>query len=226
MSKPAQKKKADREARLQKKRLEKRRKREARRVGGLVPREEEVRPVHVRILVVCEGERTEPNYFESFPIRSGSVVRVLGRGMNTITLVREAVRLRDDDGEYDETWVVFDRDSFPAEDFHDAILFAERNGMGAAYTNEAFELWYLLHFDYCDTAHDRQVYGGRLSGYLKRRYAKNDASMYQTLLPMQQAAIRNADRLAIHHENTPPADANPSTTVQRLVRRLNELLRP
>ncbi len=45
-----------------------------------------------RILVVCEGEETERNYFEGFRLTN---VTVKGTGYNTESLVRKAIALRD-----------------------------------------------------------------------------------------------------------------------------------
>src|SRR5947209_5388606 len=79
-----------------------------------------------RFLIVCEGERTEPNYFRSFRVpRDVVTVEVQGTGYNTLRLVQEAIRLRSK-GEYDQVWCVFDRDSFPPEHFNEAINLARR----------------------------------------------------------------------------------------------------
>jgi hypothetical protein len=43
-------------------------------------------------LVVCEGEKTEPNYFKRFPLPPDSIVDVRGFGANTVSLVIEALR--------------------------------------------------------------------------------------------------------------------------------------
>lgn len=84
------------------------------------------------------------------------VVDTVGTGHNTLSLVDEAIRLKGvKEAEaqwrggppYDQAWCVFDRDSFSADDFNSAIRKAEAAGFHVAYTNEAFELWYLLHFN-------------------------------------------------------------------------------
>ena len=43
-------------------------------------------------LIVCEGGKTEPNYFKAFRLSSVSV-RVEGLGMNTLSLVRETLKI-------------------------------------------------------------------------------------------------------------------------------------
>jgi hypothetical protein len=51
-------------------------------------------------------------------------------------------------------WVVFDRDSFAPQSFNNAInkCIQDRPNIDAAWSNEAFELWYLLHLIYFDNA--------------------------------------------------------------------------
>jgi hypothetical protein len=165
------------------------------------------------ILIVCEGEQTERLYFEGFKVPSATVV---GTGFNTVTLVKEAIRLNSTIP-YDQVWCVFDKDSFSARDFQEAIDLARRNGFHPAYTNEAFELWYLLHFDYHDAALSRRQYGDKLSEKLGRRYEKNDPEVFSLLLARQDEAIRNAEKLLAYYDPHVPHENNPCTTVQLLV---------
>jgi hypothetical protein len=181
-------------------------------------RREPFREEREKLLIVCEGEKTERLYFEGFPIPA-SLVKVHGAGMNTISVVEEAIRLRDEDPERAEmVWCVFDRDSFPAERFNEALALAKRNDINVAYSNEAFELWYLLHYNYHDSKTSRDLYRGMLTDRLGRKYEKNDSTMYDELIDKQEAAIRNARRLLKSHEkNHNPEKDNPCTTVHILV---------
>ncbi len=183
------------------------------------------RPVNVRelrdkFLIVCEGKKTEPNYFERF--RVSKEVKVVGGAGDTIRVVKEALCLMKD-AKYDQVWCVFDKDSFPAGDFNQAIDEAKKNKIQVAYSNEAFELWYLLHFDYLDAAIPRTHYKDMLFKRLGAKYKKNDPNMYEVLEPRQQQAIRNATKLLAdykpHHN---PAKDNPCTTVHLLVQALNQ----
>jgi len=143
---------------------------------GYFPRNVDTREVRERFLIVCEGEKTEPNYFLSFRV-PGKVIEVRGYGCNTIFLVERAIDLSQQE-EYNQVWCVFDRDSFPAQDFNEAFSLAKRNRIQIAYSNEAFELWYLLHFNYYDTAMSRNDYCTKLSALLGRKYEKNQDDMY------------------------------------------------
>lgn len=181
-----------------------------RRVGG--------RPTYPTFLIVCEGAKTEPQYFKGFRLPS---VRVEGAGKNTRSLVEEAIRLQQDSDRYDHYWVVFDRDSFPAQTFNAALQMASRAGFEVAYSNEAFELWYLLHFSYSDTGLARGLYAEKLTKCLGRPYKKNDTAIYETLLPLQGQAIKHAQKLLASYPSHNPEKDNPSTRVHELV----ELLR-
>lgn len=44
------------------------------------------------ILIVCEGENTEPSYFSQFRL-STATIKSIGEGYNTISLVRRAAEL-------------------------------------------------------------------------------------------------------------------------------------
>lgn len=186
------------------------------------------REIRQRFLIVCEGEKTEPNYFESFRNNnrlSNVRIEITGIGENTVKLVQKAEKLKKQD-DYDQVWCVFDKDDFPVEDFNSAIARARRRNIRVAYSNEAFELWYLLHFDYIDTAMPRRSYQQRLSRRLAKPYVKNDPQMYETLRDKQDTAIHNAEKLLHTYGNSHnPARDNPCTTVHRLVQELNRFVR-
>lgn len=52
-----------------------------------------VRPVKKSFLIVCEGQNTEPDYFNSFRLTSATV-KAVGKGLGTRVLVKEAVGIR------------------------------------------------------------------------------------------------------------------------------------
>ncbi|NEQ77585.1 MAG: RloB domain-containing protein [Okeania sp. SIO2C9] len=183
------------------------------------------REVIERFLIVCEGEETEPNYFRSFRVPK-DVIDVRGLGQNTISLVKEALKIMKEDGDYNQVWCVFDRDSFPVKNFNQAIKDAENNNIKVAYSNEAFEIWYLLHFEYRDTDMSRKDYKKALTKKLNKKYEKNSNKMYEILESKQPQAIKNAEKLFKQYNPNNPANDNPSTTVHLLVKQLNKFVRP
>ncbi len=178
-------------------------------------------------LIVCEGEKTEPNYFKSFRLHAAFVV-VKGCGANTKSLINETLKIirkeKKNGITYDQVWCVFDRDDFPLQNFNAAIDMAQKKGIKTAYSNESFELWYLLHFQYYDSSLSRHQYRNMLKKHLKHAYRKNSLSMYKELFPNQEKAIKNAEKLFKSYQSPNPGKDNPSTTVHLLVKELNRFL--
>ena len=184
-----------------------------------------------RVLILCEDSKSARLYFEGFELDRRRVeVLPIGTGMNTDSLVQNAIERKEEAarcGEpFNEIWCVFDRDSFPAQNFNRAFQLAESHGLSVAWANEAFEIWYLLHFNYHDTGLSRRAYGGRLSTLLGCQYDKSDDQIYARLESCQPTAMKNARRLEKHWVEMGgcnPESANPSTNVHKLVEFLNEL---
>ncbi len=133
-------------------------------------------------LIICEGKKTEPNYFQSFriPTLSVELFEVIGLGDNTLSLVERAKEYIECN-RYSYIWCVFDRDSFPSGQFNAAITSAYNNGMHVAYSNEAFELWYLLHFHFYNTGMTRKSYKSSLTKLLGHRYEKTSREYTRTI---------------------------------------------
>jgi len=187
-------------------------------------------------LIVCEGAKTEPNYFKGFPRKNGKIVYDIeyeGGGISTIKVVEKAIELRDNSKQkYDRVWAVFDRDSFKSNSFNSAILKAEANGICCAWSNEAFELWYLLHFHNRTTAMNRDKYKKAIEKAVNEKitnkkkpfkYEKNAPNMYSTLNKFgnQELAIHWAKELNNIFSDENYAKHNPATQVYKLVEELS-----
>src|SRR4030042_64078 len=75
---------------------------------------------------------------------------------------------------------------------------SEENGFEVAYSNQAFEFWFILHFNYHLGPMHRETYKERLDRYLGFEYDKTRATckrLYDELLSRQQEAIRNAENV-------------------------------
>jgi hypothetical protein len=183
-------------------------------------------------LIVCEGEKTEPYYFKSFPVNPKLIrLDIQGKGRNTNSLVEKAIELKkgSESDETDRFWCVFDRDKNPknpndAQNFNAAINNAKNNGIKVAYSKDAFELWYLLHFHYYNAAISRKDYQNMLTNLLGHKYEKNSETIYDELKNQQQDAIKNAKRLLQEYDRPNPETDNPSTTVHLLVEELNSFI--
>lgn len=224
-----------------------------RRKGSLARKSKKIKKYKNSILIVCEGEQTEPNYFRSFWI-SNIKVKTIGIGKNTISLVKEAIERWKEFAKaqqyFEHLWCVFDRDDFPPEQYNQAFKTIDSEAqrlnkrykkqigrelkIAIAYSNQAFELWYLLHYDYIDSACDRSQYKKMLSDRMGKKYEKNDPKMYQFLQALSQStndkkgqlfAIRNAKKLRSKSKPILSHKDDPSTSVDILVEELNQYLK-
>ncbi len=213
-------------------------------------RQEQKRKLNVRTkrmyyLIVCEGEATEPNYFEGLKqdlptgVLTAYQIDIEGTGRNTESLLDEALCLKvvhekNSTRPVDRLLVVFDRNSFAANDFNNAIVRCAKSNpvIGCAWSNEAFELWYLLHFHYYQNAMNRQQYQGLIEDNLRPyvgddyNYEKNSKEMYALLKEHGsiEDGIRNAKRLTeTYGERQNYANHNPCTMVDKLVEELMRL---
>jgi len=206
-------------------------------------RKKDIRNKRKYYLIVCEGEATEPNYFEGLKqdlpkgVLTAYQIDIAGTGRNTQSLVDEALRLqtvyeKNTTRKIDRLWVVFDKDSFTPQDFNGAIQRCHNSDVGCAWSNEAFELWYLLHFQYYENAISRRRYKEMIENHLKPilgnefRYEKNSEQMYALLKEYGSLdnAIRSAKRLAERFDGRQDyANHNPCTMVYRLIEELTTL---
>jgi hypothetical protein len=202
-------------------------------------RQTKTRETRKNFLIVCEGEKTEVNYFKAFTVPKKIEVRVKGEGKNSLSLVNKAIKIIDNvnkDDSFDQIWCVFDKDNCSKEQFNQAEGLAKQKNIKIAYSNEAFEIWFILHFQYLDIATSRSEYLTILTKQMqkygllnkKEKYAKNREDMYEKLKPYQTTAITNAAKLIQDRDEAQkhPFDANPSTTVHELVQELNINSRP
>jgi hypothetical protein len=212
-------------------------------------RQETRRPINFkpkikRYLIVCEGEKTEPMYFESLKLALPKGVlevvdfRIIGEGFNTESLVQQAIALRkewesESGREIDKLWVVFDKDSFLPVAFNNAIQLCNNTPKtDAAWSNEAFEIWYLLHFEFYNTGITRDTYKQRIQTNFRNKgltnfvYTKNRKDMFNLLAKYgdRNLAIKYSRKLeASYYSAKDFANQNPCTTVYKLVMELLNL---
>ena len=184
------------------------------------------------MLIVCEGSKTEPWYFQALVARfrlSTANVVVEASGSDPSWLVRKAKSLRDIErrrgNRYDSVYCVFDYDQHTH--FNTASNEALSAKLKLARSWPCFEFWLLLHFVYHrrpyapsgnSTASENCV--SELRQYLSD-YTKGRADVFEVLEGRIETAKSNA-RLALSDaEATGPW--NPSTEVHCLVAYLQAL---
>ena len=185
-----------------------------------------------RVLIVCEGSKTEPWYFQALVARfrlSTANVVVEASGSDPSRLVRKAKSLRDIErrrgNQYDSVYCVFDRDEHAH--FDAASDKARSAKLKLARSWPCFEFWLLLHFVYHrrpyapsgnKTAAENCV--RELRQYLSD-YTKGRADVFEVLEGRIETAKSNA-RLALSDAGATES-WNPSTEVHYLVAYLQAL---
>jgi hypothetical protein len=178
-----------------------------------------------RILVVCEGEKTEPLYFRGLRhhVRNPRLhVEPVGPAGVPRSVVEAAIRLRnearetarrerDDNHLWDEVWAVFDVDDHPH--LSEARDLARANSVALAISNPCFELWALLHFTEQRSSIERHRVREELKRYLPRYEKELEFSKVHV---GYSDAVRRATELDDEAGRHGSPDRNPTTGVYRL----------
>lgn len=171
------------------------------------------------ILIVCCGD-TEKKYFRKFNIDLGEIrIKAVTQAENPTSIIEYAMKLRKMEM-YRQVWCVFDKDQF--EDFDEAILLGKRENIKVAFSNQAFEYWFILHYERANRPIDRRQYGDILEKYMSRPYKKLELDMYTLLKDKMDFAIENAKVIhQMHNKNGGlPSTWESCTTVYQLVEEL------
>lgn len=191
-------------------------------------------------LIVTEGTKTEPPYFEALQCAINKQYQgriqldISGEGTNTIFLFDRAQYLAEHSpNTYRHIWVVYDTDDFPPERINEVVRLCRLNSTEeteyhALWSNQCIELWYLLHFSYMHSDLHRSQYWPKLTEHLERlkvgKYQKNRPDMYEILKPYLDTAIAFAKRLAQDNGDRLPSQAAPGTRVYELLEKLRPYL--
>lgn len=193
-------------------------------------------------LIVTEGTKTEPNYFNGIKDRINRNYRerihleTVGTGDNTIGLLNKAKQMANNDPNgYSHVWIVYDTDDFPADNINKVVkqcedLSTDECTYHAIWSNQCIELWFLLHFCYMKSDLHRNEYYDKLTGYFKDKkiavtYTKNMENIFEELYPFLDNAIKNAHKLDDCNKGKTPSNSKPGTKVFELVERLKAYLK-
>lgn len=191
------------------------------------------------ILIVCEGENTEPSYFNQFKL-SSATIKSVGEGYNTISLVNRAIQLASE-RQFDQVWCVFDKDDFDESDFNSAIQKSQAQKFKVAFSNQSFEYWLILHFnDHQGGGIHRKDYNDKINEFLSpfdvTYDGKGNKKINEDFFALLEGidtitnkkridlAISGATRIFDQFDNKNPAKEESSTTVFRLVEELLKYL--
>lgn len=193
-----------------------------------------------RILIVCEGAETEPNYFGSLRVDLGvrsADVRICGKecGSDPMSVLEYALELFEEDSTFDNIFCVFDKEGTKEREakYKEACKIIDKkklNNCKISYIRSvpSFEYWYILHYKYTCApfaAQGRKSCADMVVSALKKempKYNKSDKNIFQLLKPKLPIAKVNATK-ALAAAKAHQTD-NPMTEAHLLVEVLESLV--
>jgi hypothetical protein len=183
------------------------------------------------ILVVSEGEVTEPEYIHGVerayrnPRVTVEVAPEHGVPKTLVELAKgykeqaqtRASREGDENLAYDSVWCVFDRNEHPH--VGEAIEMARDNNIRLAISNPCIELWLLLHFRENPGAQHRAKLKAMLTSYVPKYDKHVDYATYSDLYAQAVARARKMDEDAKEANET---HRNPTTGIYKLTELIRE----
>ncbi len=190
-------------------------------------------------LIVCEGKKTEPKYFNGLKRKInekyGNKVDVLipnidvkDTGLNTTSLVKYTQeKVNHANKVYGQVWVVFDKDDYNDEQFDSAI---DNCNYNVAWSNPNFELWLLAHFKKVNRYISKDDVLQELSKEFQKNglgnYTKNDTNIFDKVTSEGKlhTAIKNCEYMEELNKDGQASQRNPMTRIYKIVDGLKEYL--
>ena len=195
------------------------------------------RSAYARVLIVCEGKKTEPTYFcelrDHYSINTANIVVTGECGSDPSSILRHAkLEFRKSQREgnpFDKVFCVFDRDSHDKfSNTIDAIHAQKPQDIFTAVTSiPCFEYWILLHFIFTNKPYTCQRGNSAANQVMKelKRYMPD----YEKCMPgifnrlFDQIGQAKAFAVRLEKANERAGTDNPSTLVHQLVDYLQKL---
>ncbi len=194
-------------------------------------------PIRRTILIVGEGQKTEPIYFDGLKREDAVAARFTitvkrGPGISPERVVEEAVKFKkqaaDRSQDYDEVWCVMDTEGTEKrESLAKALRMAREHDIQVCLSNPAFEVWLLSHFErsagfFLDGRGVIVKLNKHWQENFSVEYNKADDHLYRRIAGSTLTAIANAQwaREIHHREKKDMVDCNSSTQVYLLVKKL------
>lgn len=197
------------------------------------------RAPYEKVLIVCEGKKTEPYYFKEcvqfYKLNMANVEVDGDCGSSPKSVLQRAIELWSEanqkDDPYDRVYCVFDKDDHTTYDetIRKISEYEPRGIFYAVVSVPCFEYWLLLHFKYTTkpyVARGNRSVGVEVLRALKEEipgYKKGDKNIFRALFEQIECAKANAAKSLQHAQDR--CDDNPSTNVHELIDYLEKLRR-
>ena len=204
------------------------------------------RSIPDRILIVTEGSKTEPSYFwmliSELGLTTAKVTIVGDGGSAPINVAEEAIKILEQDDDFEQIYCVFDRDRHASyaqalnlvREMSESKKFKKKTILSIT-SVPCFEIWYLLHVSGSRKPYESASTGGSPAQILISDLRKNEIfadylkngcdSFFHEIADKREEAVNRATRFlqAANEEGAEEFHENPSTRVHLLVRALTEI---
>lgn len=201
------------------------------RAAGKLSRKAATRSRYEKVLIVCEGKKTEPHYFAElknyYKLNSANIEITGECGSSPINVCDYAMKLYSQEkaagDPYDRVYCVFDKDTHTTYDTACDKLARAKPKKTYHIINSvpSFEYWLLLHFEFSSKPFHKEGKNSasdevekQLKKYIPD-YKKGDKSMFSRLADQLPQAIRYSERTLKSAEEG--GYDNPSTKVHQLI---------
>lgn len=185
------------------------------------------KPPGMRLLIVCEGSKTEPHYFSELRqdqrLKTANI-RICGKecGSDPVSVVKYAEKIFDDEaGAYDRVYCVMDTDTHANLDRALKLIEARGNPFIAIVSSPCFEFWLMLHhllhqtsFRATSTKSIGEVVESALRK-LDKAYTKGKPGVWARYKDKLTTALDNSKK--VHKVAQATGNTNPSTEVHVVV---------
>lgn len=183
-------------------------------------RAQPTRAIKPQVIVVTEGEKTEPQYIEEFSrIHGAANVHVVGTGYDPRRVVERAIDIKRSviRRTEDRVWAVFDRDDH--QRFKEALDLARQHGIHVALSNPCFELWAVFHYQ-DHAAYIKSHACQRLLGNLCKGYRSSRGKLFNdtdVIRCCHEDAVRRGKQSLRDRRREGNPNGNPSTSMHLLM---------
>ena len=191
---------------------------------------------HKAVLIALEDTKSSKYYFQELLKHkelTGKVVFAKHIGTDSGSVIEAIIshEKENPNQKYEKRWAVIDKDDYSKNQINGAIQRAKQLDICIAISNEAYELWILLHFRPITRYTSRKDLNSELNKIFKDKfsveYSKSSQDIYGLIIDFQPKAIKNAKQLVKthiqNHGKLDPYANNPLTMIFQLVECLNSL---
>jgi hypothetical protein len=186
------------------------------------------------ILIALEDTKSSRYYFQKLLQDKGFrgevvIAKHIGTNPKKVLEALDKHKQEHPKERFEKEWIVIDKDSWSKDEFNGTIKMAREKNICVAFSNEAYELWLLLHFEQLSRFTSREDLNSKLDHHFREKfktpYSKATSEVYKWTKEHQVTAIKHAKSLVQQHEQNhgklTPYEHNPLTMIHQLVICLN-----